>query len=328
VTAAVVAACFVNPYGLRGATFPEYYRKAIVELQSLGDFVAHFGKKAFYNPYLIMHLATLVIGIVSFLVLIPSRRLVVFRLLLFAAFAHLGWQALRNNNHFALVTACVATWNFSDAWQRRHWFRLDGDSLGRWFVAAGRLMLGGMLTAMTIAVVNDSFYDFAAEGRNFGLGERRNWFAHDACRFLGRPGMPMRAFMGDFIQVAVHIFHNGPQHKVFIDGRLEVNSKETLEQYFEILKSMARRRSDWISLIQPPEGNPEDSILPAVLLDSRRNREAIEGLLGLADWRCVYCDEAASVFLSAPVADSLRLPPADISPLLRTPDDPADRKSS
>ena len=69
-----------------------------------------------------------------------------------------------------------------------------------------------------------ALYAWSGEGRRVGFGERPRWFAHDACAFLARPDLPERIAAYNISQAAVCIAHGAPQHKQFMDPRLEVNT--------------------------------------------------------------------------------------------------------
>lgn len=351
-TLGVLLACLINPYFVRGTLFPlELFRKLsvdkafygthIMELQSAGAFLRQHGLS---NPYLVLHLVTLGLGAASFVVLGIGRRFPLFRLLLFVAFGYLGWQATRNNNHFALVAGYVTAWNFGEVWEvfsRRRVnpkfepgapadkhvkSELEAPATGQVtrgarfrsrLVTAGRFGLLGVLLLLGWLVVSNRFYDWVGEGRRFGLGERNDWYVHDAARFVGRTGMPHRVFVANLGQAGVVLFQNGPEQRVFIDARLEVNSRETFERYLRILDLMAAGDPAWTSLAGAPGDVSLES--PAVLLDRRTAAPAIQGMLTMPGWRLVHADRVATVFLPVETAERLQLPRVSIE-RLRTPD--------
>lgn len=320
---AAVAACFVNPYFARGALFPvelfqkisgrdDFYRRIVGELQGVGDFLLRYG---FRNPYAALFIVTLALAALSFVALLLFSRLSPFRLLLFAAFAYLGWQAKRNSSVFAIMMGAVTVWNASDAWALLKEARRSRATTPQRSVARlGRPVLAATLALLAVLVVTNRFYDWAGEGRRFGLGERAGWFAHEGCEFLGRAGMPDRALVADLGQAAVYIFHNGPQHKVFADPRLEVNSRGVIERYLEIVRRMGAGDRIWEELLDAPRGADRGQDFPAVLLDTMYSREMIAGLLRNPRWRCVHVDELAVVFLTVERADALGLATIPLRP--------------
>ncbi len=152
-------ACLLNPYGLLGALFPLHllgtmsnpvFSESIAELQSLPSFIQDAGLR---NVPLILHLTTMILGALSFVVPLtwraavrvttrpapvePERagkkktrkkrsatpesleraepwRLSPFRLLLFLTFSLLSWKATRNSHQFATVVGTVTAWNFGE----------------------------------------------------------------------------------------------------------------------------------------------------------------------------------------------------------------------
>lgn len=126
--------------------------------------------------------------------------------------------------------------------------------------------------------------------------------------------MPDRAYISNMGQAAVYIYHNGPEKRVFFDGRLEVNSQQTFEWYEQIKQQMMQGSTDWAYLLQDEKGQ-----LPAVILDSRYSRNEIMGMAANPGWMLVFADQAAAVFLDRETAERLKLQPADPSPLAYPP---------
>jgi hypothetical protein len=129
------------------------------------------------------------------------------------------------------------------------------------------------------------------------------WYIHDAARFAGQPGFPARAFVASPGSAAVFIFHNGPERKVFIDGRLEVATRRTIQDYEMILGAMYRADASWQSALVSEQGE-----LPVVVLDTRLASRAILGMLQTPGWRLVYFDRIGAVFLPEATATRLGLP--------------------
>ena len=149
-------ACLVNPYGVRGALFPlelartmgnPMFAQHVAELMPVPVFIERNG--GWRSLPLLLHVATMVLGALSFLIPLvwtlatrlrrppadpaakparkiagkagaesyrdaPAWRLSLFRLLLFAAFSALSWQATRNSHQFAAVVGTVTAWNFGE----------------------------------------------------------------------------------------------------------------------------------------------------------------------------------------------------------------------
>lgn len=323
VGALVAVACFINPYFEEGALFPlTLYRKFNVDQEFYSKYIGEFQKPISFlmaggwtgilsrltNIYLLAELLTWLSTAGSFIVLAFRGRCNVGRLLLFAAFSHLAWEASRNTNIFSLVSGVILTANCVElaalshcSFSPRVKVRLNQTMC---FVAVG----------LIVAVVTGQWNRWGEGIKPFRLGEAEAWFIHDAAKFAGQPGFPDRAFVANNGQAAVYSYHNGPEKRIFMDGRLEVCTRETFEQYNLILELMARGDPGWQAFVQGDRPG-----LPAVILDSRSSRSQINGLLNTPGWRLVFADPTAAVFVNERLAEKLNLPAANLQPLLHPP---------
>lgn len=340
----VAVSSLLNPYGWTGAMFPltlyrkfsvekEFYSRTIGEFQPPIMFVLRHG---FGNLFLLAELGTWVISAASFVVLFrQTRRWSPYRVLLFAAYTHLAWQASRNTNIFALVTAVIACDNFAEAfgvWRAKATVNLRSaavapsvalDSLSNVAMppSAADLPRTRWLCVGTIglilAVVSGAWNAIGEGNKPFAIGEAPRWFMHDAAQFAAQPGFPERAFVANIGQAEVYVYHNAPERRVFMDARLEVCTQQTFERFNAILEGMARNERSWLAQFSGQE-------LPVVLLDSRTARGPINGLLQSRDWRLVFADASGAVFLPTSRAEALQLPAVDPRPLM-FPDGPPAR---
>lgn len=331
-------AALVNPYLWEGALFPvvlyrkfsveqDFYSARIGEFQQPIKFLMRYG---FINVYLDMQILLTLFALISFVALaVMCRRWSPFRLVLFAGFANLGWEASRNVNIFSLVAATMTVANFVEIWRFQvgastgdvprcdkktasilsGLFVLSPSQKRRWNSVLAVCLIGWMAL-----IVTGVWGRLAGEKKLFGLGERPWWFAHEAMLFVGQPGFPERAFLSHMGIAATYEYHHGPDKKVFMDPRLEVASQETFRRWEQILIQMAAKDRSWEPTWRDAQGQ-----LPVVILDSRVSRNAINGLLQTPGWRLVHADHAAAVFLSVPQADALHLPAVDPSPLMYPP---------
>jgi hypothetical protein len=321
----VVLACLVNPYFLDGALFPftlyskftveqDFYSANIGEFRRPIDFVINsyreFGWSGIWSIYLLAEIAVWCTAAASFVLLLVRRgQWSVMRLMLFAGYSNLAWEATRNTSIFSLVAAVVACDNFHAA------FAVAGRPVAERAQRYASWGLAVALTALIFAVVTDAWNNIGDRNKPFRLGEARHWFIHEAAKFAGQSGFPRRAFVANNGQAAVFAYHNAPAQKVFMDARLEVCSQNTFEIFITILKKMAAGDASWQVVFEPKS----DDDLPVVILDSRGTdtRAAINALLQTPGWRLVFADQAAAVFLTNERADKLSLAPADPHPLLR-----------
>lgn len=312
-----------NPYFEEGFKFPlVLYRKFSVEQEFYGPrigefhqpwmFLRQYGWNALTNLYFDAELLLWLITAVSFLWLfMKQHRWSVLRLLLFAAVSHLAWEASRNTNLFALVCGFLLCENVQDAVSQHEAVSSDQwPERRRWNTVAA-----GVLILWMLAVVTNLWAALGRENKRFGLGEARNWYPHAAAKFAGQPGMPLTAFVANFGHASVYEFHNGPERRVFMDGRLEVVTRQTFAAFEEINRKIAAGDPTWQTdlLAYGP--------LPTLIFDSRYARPQIQGAAQTPGWVGVFADASAAVFVPASVAQQLKLPPADPTPILYPPED-------
>src|SRR5262249_40713863 len=92
-------------------------------------------------------------------------------------------------------------------------------------------------------------------------------------------------------QAAVLEFHMRPDQQVFVDPRLEVSPKDALKQYYDLSAAMATHEPAWPErLRQLPQ--------PFGMLVNHASHHAVEAaLLANHDWRCVWFDAVAGVYI-------------------------------
>ena len=284
----VVFACLANPYGARVIELPwqqlhsligDDYRSRIAEFRSPFALIPQIG---IGNPYLLSLVTMLAIGIASFVLQFRRRRLSVFRALLFFGAAALGVQATRMCAVFALVAAAVAVWNFD-------------ESLGRPTKRGQGLAPIAAVVGVALWVLSGSFYAWAGEGRTVGIGEKPRTFAHAACEFLARPGMPSRVVTMDFGEAGVCEWHRRPDQRQFIDPRLEVVSVETFRRYANGLSRLVFDRPGWESAFGIDYAKSAE--VPAILIERGPLDRASVVLDRDSHWRRAYTDSVAAVFV-------------------------------
>ena len=330
-------ACLVSPYGIKAVMLPlaqfhtlgnaGLYRAAIGELRSMGDFIAIAGV---WNPYLLAYFSTVVLGLISFVWCARRGGQVrLFRASIFAAGAYLAWQATRNNALFGVIAVFVTTWNLDDALAARPIADVALTTRSRGRAPAGKVarasstskagktsrprrwpepnaVLLAAVGALGLATVSGGLYAWSGEGRRVGLGERPRWFAHDACAFLARPDLPERIVAYNISQAGVCIAHSAPQHKQFMDPRLEVNTQETFERYLEGIRRLWKNDVSWENALGIDYGRPDE--LPAILIERGPLGRAAEILSHDPRWRCVFADQLATVFVATRFAEQHHLP--------------------
>ena len=328
-----ILACFLNPYLEQGTIFPltlyekfsvdqAFYSVRVGEFQPPIEFIKQSGLQ---NLYLCSQVLLAGLTLISFVPLLLKKQVSPFRILLFIAFTHLAWKASRNTGIFSLISGIILCDNISD-WirltvpqnvvsapgSRRENFPETNSLLNITFI--GRGFSACVFVFLMVSLLSGHWNRWGGEGKVLGLGEQEAWYAHAASKFAGQPGIPNRAFISNMGQSAVYIFHNGPERKVFFDGRLEVNTKETFQLYEQIKQQMVFGKAKWAYLLQDEEGQR-----PVIILDSRYSRNEIRGMGANPGWRLVFADQAAAVFLDLQTAKRLQFPEADPSPLAEPP---------
>ena len=324
VTLLCAFAALANPYFEEGALFPlTLYRKFNVEQKfysaNIGEFrqpIQFVREHGIQNVYLQAEVLLWCVAALSFVLLARRGRWNLYRVLLFAGFSHLAWEATRNTNIFSIVAATLACANLNELWLMRSGkANPPAAPVGRINLSDGMNWGAAvLLAAFSVWVPSGYWPEWTGEKKSFGFGEQEAWFPHAAAKFAGQEGFPNHAFAAHFGTASVYTYHNGPRRKVFMDGRLEVCTKQTFEAFNAILGQMARGDARWEASLRDKQGR-----LPVVLLDSRFSREAINGLLNQSQWRLVFADASCAVFLETAQSERLGLPTADYQPLIAPP---------
>jgi tetratricopeptide (TPR) repeat protein len=153
----------------------------------------------------------------------------------------------------------------------------------------------GVLTLTIVLVGSGKFYAWTGEGRTVGWGDRPLWFARDAARFAGSKGMPDRFIVYHNGHAGIFEYFNGPDQKVYADARLEVMGPELFGSYNTLGEALDSEKPHWEERIAALASRT----MPGALIDNLQAESARQGatFLGSTDWRCVWYDPVASVFL-------------------------------
>ena len=188
-----------------------------------------------------------VLGLTATAIILRHRqRGRLFRVILSIAFGYLALIALRNINLFALVAGFVMAWNLGEWASELKSVREETAPVQWSLVLAGLIAQSGLAVLVgwwIVAIASGAFFRSTGEVRRFGLGESPLAYAHEAAKFAGGAGMPERALALDFRQAAVYLFHNGPDRKIFFDGRLEIPTRATFDTFVRLGRPSKRRES-------------------------------------------------------------------------------------
>ena len=249
----------------------------------------------------------------SFVWLLWKRRKIpIARLLLAVLFGYLGWQARKNMAFFAVAGLALTLWNVDDCDVAKLNFPARTRNVPAWLSLA-------LLLLLVASVPSNLCFDFlqrakpAASCWKFGFGEMAGLSPHAEAEFLGRPGMPQRIFAFDHPMVSACIFHLGPDRKVFVDGRLEVSTRENYERFFEIADLFPAHdpamEEKLLAGVAPDAAGKRE--MPALLLDWNWFAGAVERLVDHPRWRPVFYGGTGIVFLYEPDAQRLGIPAVD-----------------
>ena len=221
----------------------------------------------------------------------PLWRLSPFRFLLFVAFSVLSWQATRNSHQFAAVVGTLTAWNFGEwayAIERRR-IETAGELENPARQVVPRVLAFGAILGVFVWVASGNYYVVAREGRVVGLGEESLWYPKDAIKFAGIEGMPDR-FVGFHVgHPSLYEYYHAPERKVFVDARLEVMGPELYERYVNLQRRITDNDPSWSREL-------DDLRRPSVLAD-HENASISGTLLNNPDWKCVWFDPIAALFV-------------------------------
>ncbi len=318
---AMALAGLISPYGVDGWLFPlslflkisverEFWSSVTYELVSPLRFLTLDGLTRFF---LMSFFVQIVLGSLTFLLAWRDRRVDLYRVLLFSTFTYLALSSQRNVNLFAVVGGTVSMWNLAD------WAAVR-PRVQTWLTARRtELVIGGLLVILSLSVVTGLWHRVTNARRDFGLSERIHYYIHGPAQFAGREGMPKHAYVADFGQASLYVFHNGPEHLSFMDGRLEHPRRSTIEGYEQVYNQLADKPAmaagdrSFLEIIAPGARSQDE--WPAIVLDRELSARQISGMLENPDWRPVFIDRTGAVFLSRSIADRLGLPPASLAPI-------------
>ncbi len=233
-----------------------------------------------------------------------AGSLVLFRLLMFAAFSYLSLQATRNSHQFAAVAGTITAWNLGQwaaAVHRCHVGRTGQDpSEGTSASLAPRILAGSAILIVAAWVGSGLFYRMTGEGRTISLGEEPLFFAHDAARFAGRPEMPERFISFHNAHASLFEFYNGPARKVFTDPRLEVAGADLFRRYLTLDYKLKKDIPGW-------QADLDRIGRPVIMVDHEfQNPLDAATLLADAHWRCVWFGPIVSVFVHDSAVEAVR----------------------
>lgn len=210
----ILGACLINPSGLAGALFPLYGTAGlgyvVMEGQSVFDMLKTYPSDPIY-PYFII---SFVVAMLGWSVVIKRQgfKKHIFMFLMFCLMSYAAFKAIRFISPYAYF-----------------WVPLSAYAWGRWmdsWLAQSRktgiiiLLISGILVGVLIN------FDFK-KGPVFGLVKGNN----DAAIFFKKEGLVGPIF-SNYENGGYLIFHLSPQHRFFIDNRVEAVPAEFFKEIY------------------------------------------------------------------------------------------------
>ena len=284
-----VLACLINPYGFRGAVFPlVLFTRIGTSTNVYARTIIEFRKTLSIHPvpFNIYFYKILVIGsLLSFI--LNVKRTDLSRLLVYTGFLYLSLLARRNIGLFAFVAAPAMVCNvnsFLDSQKEviARKSRLIKNS--QVVVCLSMILL--MLWFITV-VSSGKFYRTTRIPKEFGFGTSGMFYPVGGCDFIFENSISGNIF-NDMAIGGYLIWRLYPQKKIFIDGRLEVYSKDfyaSCLKFFQDYDFWKRTMDDYeVNCI----------ILGHVLPD---NQSLVQRLSQDKTWKMAYFDLTSIVFL-------------------------------
>lgn len=296
------AACFLNPYFDRGIFFSldlfekiqdqNIYSGTISELQSLFAFDSYItgGRFVLLNQFFFLQLLFVVFAMGFCLY---RKQLRLHEIFLFVIFSYLFFSATKNVGYFAFAVLPMAFKGLEQPCgllYSRLSTKYSRDEIGTLRLSLQAMMIFVMLH-LAKTVVTDEYYFAKSMPYRFGYRFDNLQLPHKAVEFLQQKGLqgqilnPLR--FGGFLELMT-------SQKVYVDGRLEVMTEPVYREYL-----LSQQNPAVFDLILKKYG------AQIVMLDYEQQEVWQQYLVASADWRLVYFDEGAAIFLKRDYAMSV-----------------------
>lgn len=282
-------ACFINPYGLDGFLFPFTLLKEI-SLKGTNPFM---GVGEFYPPLALSvtkvptQCFLALLGLITAVCIIHFKKMKRTHLILFTAFSALALLAQRNIGLFAFPASFILL----------KYLQIPALFLKRIFHQIGLFFYLLACTTLILGVTSNHFYIRDLRPERFGLGIAPEIYPQGAIHYLLKNDIHGRVF--NCIDLGPAIIYLGwPNLQPFIDTRLELQGYEKFQEYLLALQ----KETEWKRLEKKYD-------IRCVLMDhlEKGSLQLIEYLSRDPDWKWVYFDEYAVVFLRKEIAKDQEL---------------------
>ncbi len=285
VLAAVFAACFVTPFGVRGVLYGVNLLNEIHDpvIKALSDEIK--GTLAFGFDYTAVRWFAVTGALALVTLVVNVRGADPFWLLLLLAQLYLALTSIRNIPLFALaaipfVTHAASSYPLSEARLLR---RAAGPLRRVLFVA---IAVGALVTVRDLAT--DRFNVRQHDTNQFGAGLATSRWPVGAAQYLRDHPVPGPLFNTMFC--GSYLVAQG--FEVYIDPRLEVHGNVFLERYRRLLESPAAWRE-------------EDARYHFTAAVAELGSPVVPRLAGDREWALAYFDDVAAVYVRKPAGATL-----------------------
>ncbi|MBA7524334.1 Photosystem I assembly protein Ycf3 [subsurface metagenome] len=233
-----VLACFINPYGFRGAVFPlVLFTRIGTSTNVYAQTIIEFRKTLSIHPvpFSIYFYKILVVGsLISFI--LNVKRTDLSRLLVYIGFLYLSLLARRNIALFALVAAPAMVCNVNSFLDSQKGVIVQKSKLIKNSQAIVCLFMSLLMLWLITGVSSGRFYRTTRIPKEFGFGISGMFYPAGGCDFVLENPISGNIF-NDMAIGGYLIWRLYPQKKIFIDGRLEVYSKDFYASYLSFFQN-------------------------------------------------------------------------------------------
>ncbi len=271
----ITAACVVNPYGLRGMTFPWLLWKEMHAGSVLGRSIEEL-RSPFATPSWGFELwAWAALLVLSGLTFVGRRsRIDVPRTVVWGAFAYLSLQSVRNAALFAFVAVWASLRNLD-----------EGPALPRLDSRPVKAALAAAAAAGVYLVVTDRYALSQGQESGFGLDIAPWSYPGPATEFILDHGAK-REIWNEMSDGAYLDWKAHDRFPVFIDGRNEVYGEPFIKEYLAI----AGGKRDWRSV-------SDRWRIDTALVDRDRAQPLAELVSSTPGWTLVHIDARDLVYV-------------------------------
>ena len=288
--AAVIAACFINPYGLKGTMYPfllfteigetaSDWMKTVEELQPSFSVGTDSITGVLYRV-MIAGTALTFLG--------RLKKINFSRLLVYAGFLYISFKARRNISLFAFISLPVAAANLGDVSEKiKNFLTIKKPKLNTGLKNALNVITVLVCACLIVSVVTDSYYIRENDVKRFGFGLSRELYPEDAVKFIDANKLSGNLLNANSIGGYL-AWKYGEKKKVHVDGRWEVYGKEFTDAYKHALTDMSTF-SDYL--------NRYDINYVLFTHISMESRRLLPGLYASKKWALVYYDNVSEIFI-------------------------------